>query len=523
MNRRKILGIVAGATSGGVLLNALTARALDSNKTVDEKFLNVSVSPTIIYASLAGVKLDSNVHSGGGTDDTKKIQSILDKALELGSLTFIMDGAALIRGINIHSNTTIECLNSSCGFFLAPQSNRSVIQNANLNKTGERKDKNITLRGGTYNQNCKNQVHHLTEQGKEIWVIGMEFYGVENLTIREVTIRDQRTFAMLIANWFRVNMENITIDLPGYMEAQNQDGIHFWGPGQYLTMRNIQGTSGDDFIALAPDENDSVSSITDVLIDGVFLNNADQGIRLLSRDDGRLDRVIIKNVTGTYRSFGFYINPFFEGKGGNFGSIVFDTINLQQSKPNYTYTTPFLFRLGGKIESLILKNIIHHNPSDTRSILDIGWPNSESKTTFIKSLVVDGLHIYETDNKASGASYIKVMAVVDNMIVRNVEIIRPSEREQNGCLIETYSTGKIRTLFMNNIYANRINSLLFNNGTEIETVQLNNILCSEIGLGLIHVENGNINRINAGDVFGADLLKLSNGGTVGKVYGESVL
>lgn len=74
MKRRKILGIVAGATSGGLLLNALTASALDSNKTVDEKFLNDSVSPNIIYASRAGVKLDSNVYgadllklSNGGT------------------------------------------------------------------------------------------------------------------------------------------------------------------------------------------------------------------------------------------------------------------------------------------------------------------------------------------------------------------------------------------------------------------------------------------------------------------------
>ncbi|OFY54430.1 MAG: hypothetical protein A2X22_09975 [Bacteroidetes bacterium GWF2_49_14] len=514
---------MAGAASGGVLLNAFTAGAMDTNKIVDDNILNNSVSPNVIYASRAGLKLDSNVHTGGGTDETNEIQSILDKALETGNLHFIMDGAALIRGINIHSNTTIECLNSSCGFFLAAQSNRSVIQNANLNKTGERRDKNITLQGGTYNQNCKNQVHHLTEQGKEIWVIGMEFYGVENLTVRDVTIRDQRTFAMLVANWYRVNMENISIELPGYMQAENQDGIHFWGPGQYLTMRNIQGTSGDDFIALAPDENDSVSSITDVLIDGVFLNNADQGIRLLSRDDGRLDRVIIKNVTGTYRSFGFYINPFFEGKGGNFGSIVFDTINLQHSKPNYTYTTPFLFRLGGRIESLILKNIIHHNPSDARSILDVGWPNSEPKNTCIKSLVVDGLHVYETDNKASNASYIKIMAEVGNMVVRDVEIVRSSESEQKGCLIETFNTGKINTLFMNSIYANRINSLLLNNGSEIETVQLNNILGSEIGGSLIHVENGNINRINAGNVFGADLLKLGNGGTVGKVYGESVL
>ena len=119
--------------------------------------------------------------------------------------------------------------------------------------------------------------------------------------------------------------------------------------------------------------------------------------------------------------------------------------------------------------------------------------------TYIKSLVIDGLHIYETDDKASDASYIKIMAEVDKMVVRDVEIVRSSEGDQKGCLIETYNTGKINTLFMNNI------------------------LGSEIGVSLIYVENGNINRINAGDVYGATLLKLDNSGTVGKVNGESVL
>jgi len=110
--------------------------------------------------------LDSNVHTGGGTDDTAILQSILDKAPELGHLHLIMDGAALIKGLNIHANTTIECLNPSCGFFLAAQTNRSVVKNANPSMNGERKDKNITLTGGTYNHNCKEQVHHYIDQNQ---------------------------------------------------------------------------------------------------------------------------------------------------------------------------------------------------------------------------------------------------------------------------------------------------------------------------------------------------------------------
>lgn len=66
------------------------------------------------------------------------------------------------------------------------------------------------------------------------------------------------------------------------------------------------------------------------------------------------------------------------------------------------------------------------------------------------------------------------MADIDKMIVRDAEIVRSSESEQKGCLIETYNTGKINTLFMNNIYANRINSLLLNNGSEIGVSLISN-------------------------------------------------
>jgi hypothetical protein len=394
---------------------------------------------------------------------------------------------------------------------------------------GERIDKNITLINGTYNHNCKEQVHHYTDQnregsafGKTIWVIAMEFYGVENFTMRDVTIRNQRTFALLMGNWFRVTMENIFIDLPDHADFQNQDGLHFWGPGQFLSMKNIQGRSGDDFIALAPDENDNVSSITDVLIDGVILDNADQGIRLLSRDDGRLDRVIIKNVTGTYRSFGFYINPWFKGaKGGNFGNIIFDTIDLRQSEPNYTYTTPMLFRLGGRIESLTLRNIYHHYPSDNRSVLDVGWPGAQSEysysDTLIKSLLIDGLHILESDEKSSDASYIKVTGQVDNMVIRNVEIIRDATFPQKGCLIETTKpTANIKNLFLSNIEVNRMDTLISHKNGMIGTIQVNNILSSEMGDAIINTDK-NIKQVNASAVFGTVLISANSRGKIDKI------
>ena len=76
----------------------------------------------IVIASEAGAKLDSDVTKGGGTDDTALIQSILDRAPKLGSLKLVVDGPILVKGLKVHSNTTIECLTSDCGFFLADHS-----------------------------------------------------------------------------------------------------------------------------------------------------------------------------------------------------------------------------------------------------------------------------------------------------------------------------------------------------------------------------------------------------------------
>jgi hypothetical protein len=530
MKRRELLGKMAVMASGSVLAGTVPLKTgknpSDLTNSADKKELP---GHHVIFASQTGAKLDSNVYTGGGLDDTAILQSVLDKAKNAENLHLIMDGAALIRGLDIYSNTTIECLNPSCGFFLAPQSNRSVIKNANPVMHGERLDRNISLLNGTYNQNCKEQLHHIVDQnrdgsafGKEIWVIGMEFYGVENFLMRDVTIRNQRTFALLMGNWFRVTMENIFIDLPDQADAQNQDGLHFWGPGQFLSMKNIQGRSGDDFIALAPDENDNISSITDVLIDGVILNNADQGIRLLSRDDGRLDRVIIKNVTGTYRSYGFYINPWFKGaKGGNFGNIVFDTIDLRQSEPNYKYTPPMLFRLGGRIESLTLRNIYHYNPSDNRSILDVGWPGLQTEfsysDTVIKSLLIDGLHILESNEKSSDASYIKVTGQVVSMVIRNVEIVRDASMSQNGCLIETIKpTANIKDLFISNVVVNRMKNLISHKNGKIDTVQISNILSSEMDDAIINTDQ-DIKQINASAVFGTKLISENSKGKIDKI------
>lgn len=411
-----------------------------------------TIGRTTVYAGEYAL-LDSDVYKGGGTNQTDVLQAILDKALDWGSLHLIMDGAALVDGLKVYANTTIECVNPACGFFLDNNCNEALLRNAHLDFDNIQ-DRNITLIGGTYNHNFQNQAHHLNE---EDWVMCIQFYGVENLILRGITVRNQSSFGIHVANWKHVLMQDIVIDIPHVAFLRNQDGIHFWGPGRFLTMRNICGTAGDDFIALAPDERDGVSDITDVLIDGVQLDDADQGIRMLSKSRGRLDRITVRNVSGTYKSFGFFLNPWFYGterEGGSYGNILIENVDLRQTWRKYRHYDPFLFLIGGNYECLTLRNIAYHRANDDRQVIVIDHPYHEtppdSKAAAyvcnIQSFVLDGFSVFEDEQSSMPSFYITVNGDVQNMWVQNVRMIRTHHR-MGGRLLSIGEKGRIQNLY----------------------------------------------------------------------------
>lgn len=424
-----------------------------------------------VYASTVA-HLDSNVITGGGTDDTAALQAVLDTARLTGGIRLIMDGAALVSGLRLHSGTTIECLNADCGFFQIPQSNCAIVTNADWDRQALR-TRNITLIGGTYNQNCLHQEHHTALPPKDSvsetvgahWTFGLEFYGVENLVLRDLRIVDFRTFAVTIGCFRNVTIEKVWLDLPNRMHAQNQDGFHFWGPGQFLTVRDVGGKVGDDFMNIGPDEEDLQSSITDVLVDGVFLDDADQAIRLLSRGSGLLDRCTIRNVQGTYRSYGFYINSWFPGDtAGNFGDIFLENIHLTHTAPNYDYRPPVLFSVGGDIRCLTLKNIRHEYPVDPRAIGEFGLPfyattpdtignyvYPAGHAPILHTLIIDGLTLLEREDSI-GLEAFQVFGPIGNLILKNVVALTDPDVEPTGCLLSLKSTGEIGNLVLSDIF-----------------------------------------------------------------------
>lgn len=327
---------------------------------------------------------DSDVINGGGTDRTAEVQAVLNMANESTALHITVDGAYLTGKLRVGSHTTIECLNEACGFYLKDNANDALIENRNCDTYG-RKDRDIRLIGGTYNFNCINQKHHNdcnwddnVDVLKNGFVVGIRLFGIYGVTISGLVLRNQRTFALVCGNVEHFLGENIRIDLPDIMYAENQDGLHFFGPSRFIVLRNISGCAGDDFIAFAPDEMDGKSSITDVLVDGVMLDDSDQGIRLLSHGKGTLDRVLIRNVTGTYKSYGFYINPWIsqgykpDERYGNYGHIRIENVMLKKEGSKYDYTKPMCFRLGGVIKHLEVENVVFENVTEPADFMQIG-------------------------------------------------------------------------------------------------------------------------------------------------------
>jgi hypothetical protein len=413
--------------------------------------LHAAPSPEdrVIIASEAGAKLDSGVTKGGGTDDTALIQSILDRAPRLGALKLIVDGPILVTGLKVHSNTTIECLNRACGFYLADNSNRPLIANATPQPEG-RVDRNISFLGGTYNGNAGHQEHTTKEHG---WTTAFALHGVEQLLLRDVSITNSRTFAVYLTNWQRVAFENIYINLDHIPKQSNQDGIHVQGPGEFLSIRNLQGRAWDDMVALNIDDLlgdwDSegrfardrasiqrfgsaagIGPVSDVDIDGVQADDCAQVIRILSRAS-RLDRVSIRNVKGTYRDFGVWITPYLR-EGGNIGRLEFENIDLRPAGQRaYDYVPAFLFWIAGKMEQVTLRNISSHAPIDDRPLI---WIQPDAK---IDRLRIEGVNVHDMRKEIGRTPLIRADGSIALMQVRDVAVQRPQVASPAGSLVGT--------------------------------------------------------------------------------------
>jgi polygalacturonase len=377
---------------------------------------------TIVRASELGAALDTDLLTGGGTDDTAVLQEALDRARDGSPLHLILDGPALVSGLDVCGNTTIEGI-AGAGLYLADGSERAALRNANRTR-GDVVDEQIVVRGLFVNGNRSGQVQLGSWGAPQVdlegaFKPGIEFFGVRHLLLEDITVWNARSFAIWVATASHVTMRRITIDAnfgpyPGTESAEaqrayldgmprsNLDGIHINGPSRHILIENVRVRSEDDAIAL--NANDMMSDdmtgsnemgpyvgqgpITDVVVRDIVFDDAIQGFRLLSSDQ-LIDRVLIENVGGTIRHQLALLSNFHHAAQGDFGSVVFRNVNVDPL-PSGTWATIYpdwvarnpegeadgqvdvpLFSLRARIENLELDGV-SARLVDSRPLIRLG-------------------------------------------------------------------------------------------------------------------------------------------------------
>jgi hypothetical protein len=293
---------------------------------------------------------------GGGTDDTAALQVVLDRAANGRPVHLVIDGVALVSGLNVYGRTTVECT-SGGGLYLSDGSSRSIIRNAHRSRDAI-VDEHITIRGCFLNGNrFKNPgAHPELEPGgnnqaaDNSFIAGIELLGVNYVSLESVILWSIRAFGAHIGNASHVIIRNVTVDHGGGPDVDQEylqtDGLHFKGPLRYVTIDGIKLRTGDDAIAFNADDgssNDLAASnewgpyvrsgpITDVFVNNVELLDSLFGFRFLSREQ-RIDRVVINNVVGTINGPRLFVANNWIGPGsGNIGAIEFDGVYVDRSK-----------------------------------------------------------------------------------------------------------------------------------------------------------------------------------------------
>lgn len=103
--------------------------------------------------------------------------------------------------------------------------------------------------------------------------------SVRGVVVRNVTIRQAKAHGIQLSNCREFLVEGVLFD------QHRRDGVHVNGPAAYGVIRNIRGSTGDDFIALnAWDWRNAAPTfgpIDHVLIEGIHCSGGTDEIRLL--------------------------------------------------------------------------------------------------------------------------------------------------------------------------------------------------------------------------------------------------
>lgn len=482
----------------------------------------------IYYTSVAGAVSDADLSLGSvtfGTDNTTAIQSLLSIA---GPKTIVVDGKYSVGELFVNSNTRIVAL-PGCGMILRNHTSRPMFTNANsvtgLNSQGA--DEYIEILGGIWNGNGYNTgtngsdlfdvaaggsaVNGSAQLREEMW----RFWGVEHLTIRDVTVYGPRTYWINTINNRYLTVENFSLNFGSVSsrDPYNYDGIHVNGSAQFIhindgSFHNVK----DDNIALNTAEANpgTYGNITDVFINNITLYSDSYGVRISSIPGQRIDRVRISGVHGDSKNYVVIINNFTSIATATTGVVTIEDIDVNMpSAPNQSINA-YIF-VEGIVEHLILRNITRRDFAGAFPLIKFG-----GSTTAVRKLSVNGMYMRNTGTTFTTPLITMTTGTVNFLDLSDVSI---DNTNQSTSSLLSMTGGTIGMLRLNGIVANNITNIVNHSGGTLSEILASNIKHAATTSPVSFVTSGTIPYLNLSNYHGTTKTSGTFTTTEGDAYG----
>lgn len=462
--------------------------------------------PSLISLERNGVLSDADISEGSisfGTDQTALIQSIIDT---LGNRVLLWDVKASVTGLTLYSYNKIEGM-PGMGVILRNNSNAAVFQNNGKNFTTFA-DTSITINNLIINGNGYNASFPSGAQSHDVggeWIIAVQMYGISGFNMNNCTIIRPRTFSTHFIKGENIVITNTNIDV-GSSAPINCDGHHFNGPinnviidgGVLRTKDDAVGINADDILPPAAGGpnvyySTAFGPISNVVVRNIRLDSCLFGIRLLS-GASRVDDILISNITGQTQGYAVIIDNYWQDPSGinnpgdgNFGVIQVEDVHVDVSDFTTFGIKKSVINIEANAEKLIFKDIKRtYTFANSIPTIYVG-----TTTADIKSMVIDGLDVYDTS--AFTTSHIYSVGYIRNLSVSRVNVSR-RDSANNSILVQQTGTGSILNLNLNGVFADSINNILTT--ASVVTTKIN-------AVNIIHntVAGASFTTTNGGDLF----------------------
>jgi len=310
----------------------------------------------------------------GRTDDTAALQ----KALDSGQRTIHVPAGVYVirRTLLIGSDTTLSLDKGAVvrlgdGAAAAAGGDCFLIRSRDVENGNE----NITVDGGVWDGNCAKNPRGEEHAKDSYGGVGMSFVQVRKLTVRNVTMRNNESFAIRVGEVDRFLIENVLLNHT--VIRPNQDGIHVGGFSENGVIRNISakgaGVPNDDMVALNADDDVTrhfnrgmkLGPIRNILVEDISAEDAYTFVRLLSNTAPIRD-ITIRKIRGGCRMYCLNLNRWRFPKGrGNIANVLVEDVKVAKNPGNGLPLIPVTL----SVRNMRIRNFVRTDHDDKAKTL----------------------------------------------------------------------------------------------------------------------------------------------------------